>query len=185
MLNFVFLFLTGASLLYGMACGRGDAVTQAMLSGAREGVETALLLSGSFAFFCGLMAVLRRAGSMRRLALRLSPALRLLLGRDLPPEATEYAALNLAANMLGMGNAATPMGLEAARRMGGARASDALCRFLVINATSVQLVPSTVIALRAAAGSAQPGSVWLPTLLATGVSTLTGMIACRLAERLT
>ena len=94
--------------------------------------------------------------------------------------------LNLTANMLGLGSAATPLGLEAARKMGGSgeAASNALCLFLVINASSVQLLPTTVIALRAAEGSAAPGSVIFPALLATAISTLTGIIACKIGERL-
>ena len=175
----------GLSLLYGLIVGRGEQVASAMLEGAEEAVQAAFAMAGAFAFFCGMTAILRRAGAIQALGKKLSPLLSRLLGPGLPPDALEPVLLNLSANLLGLGNAATPMGVEAARRMAkGEAAGDALCLFLVINASSVQLLPATVIALRAAAGSAAPGTVVLPTLLATGVSTLTGILACRAAKRL-
>ena len=104
---------------------------------------------------------------------------------EIPADALDYVTMNLAANMLGLGNAATPMGVEAARRMAaGERAGDALCFFLVLNASSVQLLPTTVIALRAAAGSQAPGQIALPALVSTLISTLAGALSCKLAERL-
>ena len=185
MLDCLFGGLLGASFLWGLIGGKGEAVTSAALTAAGEGVQTALTLAGGFAFFCGLMNLLRRSGAADALARRLTPAIRRLMGAEVPGDAVPFIAMNLTANLLGLGNAATPMGVEAARRMAkGEAAGDALCLFLVINASSVQLLPATVIALRAAAGSAAPGTVVLPTLLATGVSTLTGILACRAAKRL-
>lgn len=185
MLDAVFGGLLGASVLWGLIRGEGDAVMSAALNAAGEGVQTALTLAGGFAFFCGLMNILRRAGAAEALARRLTPGIRRLMGAEVPGDAVPFIAMNLTANLLGLGNAATPMGVEAARRMAaGEEAGDALCLFLVINASSVQLLPATVIALRAAAGSADPGAVALPTLLATGVSTLTGILACAAARRL-
>lgn len=186
MLNAIFAGLAGVSLLWGLISGSGDAVAQAMLSGAGEGVQTALALAGGFALFGGLTSILRRAGAMEALAKAAGPALTFLLGRDVPKESLPYAAMNLAANALGLGNAATPMGIEAAKRMAtGEAAGKGLCMFLVINASSVQLLPTTVISLRAAAGSKDPACVALPTLLATGVSTLVGIISCKAAEKWT
>ena len=184
MMNAIMAVLMGAPLIWGMIRGAGDQAAQAMLSGAGEGVQTALTLCGALALFGGLTNILRRAGAMERLSQAASPLLALLLGRDVPPDALPYAAMNLAANALGLGNAATPMGIEAARRMAaGDTAGKGLCMFLVINSSSVQLLPSTVIALRAASGSSAPGSVMLPSLIATGISTLVGVISCKAAER--
>ena len=184
MLQILFGGITGLSLLYGLIKGRGEAVTAAMLNGAEEAVQAAIAMAGGFAFFCGMIAILRRAGAVEVLGKKLSPLLRRLLGPELPPDALEPVLLNMSANLLGLGNAATPMGVEAARRMGGNsdRASNALCLFLVINSSSVQLLPSTVIALRAAEGSADPGRVILPALAATALSTLIGIAACKIAE---
>ena len=158
----------------------------AMLAGAAEGVSSALSLAGGFALFCGLMAILRRAGAVEGLSRLVSPLLRRLFGPGLPPDALDSVTMNLTANLLGLGNAATPMGIEAARRMGkgNGTASNALCLFLVINASSVQIFPASVIALRAAAGSADPARIVLPALIATGVSTIVGIASCKCAERI-
>ena len=143
-------------------------------------------MAGMFALFCGMASILRSAGAAQWLAKRLSPVIGRLLGPDTPDDALEYAVMNLTANLLGLGNAATPMGIQAARRMalGREAASNALCMFLVINSSSVQLLPATVIALRAAAGSADPGGIALPALIATALSTLVGIVSCKIAERL-
>ena len=186
MLHIVFGTLMGSAILYGMITGQANAVVSAMMEAAAEAVRTALMLAGGFAFFCGMIALPRRAGAAARLGKRLSPFLRRLMGGELPEDALESVTMNLTANMLGLSNAATPMGLEAARRMArnGQAASNALCLFLVINSSSVQLMPTTVIALRAAEGSAEPGAIALPALLATLISTVTGILACKIGEKL-
>ena len=184
MLQVLFGGITGLSLLYGLIRGQGETVAAAMLSGAEEAVQAAIAMAGGFAFFCGMTAILRRAGAVEALGRKLSPLLARLLGPELPRDAMEPVLLNLSANLLGLGNAATPMGIEAARRMSGnsGRATNALCLFLVINSSSVQLLPATVIALRAAEGSADPGRVTLPALAATAISTAVGIAACKIAE---
>ena len=91
---------------------------------------------------------------------------------------------SLLRNLLGLGNAATPAGLRAARRMGGGeRAGNALCLFLVLNASAAQLLPTTVLSLRAAAGSAAPGAVIGPGLIASGIAAAVGVISCKLWEK--
>lgn len=184
MLQIIFGGMLGLSLLYGLITGKGAETAQAMLAGAQGAVETAFAMAGGFAFFCGMIAILRRAGAMGFLSRKLAPGLKKLMGKDVAEEALEYIAMNFSANLLGLGNAATPMGIEAAKRMaGGEQAGNALCLFLVINASSVQLMPSTVIALRAAAGSQDPASILVPTLLATFLSTLAGILSCKLLEK--
>ena len=185
MLNGIFGFMIGASLLFGLCRGQGDAVLAAMLSGAGDGVKAVVDMAGMFALFCGMASILRSAGAAQWLAKRLRPVIGPLMGPDTPDDALEYAVMNLTANLLGLGNAATPMGIQAARRMalGREAASNALCMFLVINSSSVQLLPTTVIALRAAEGSANPGAVTGPAIVATGISTLVGILSCKIAEK--
>ncbi|MBR5111785.1 MAG: spore maturation protein [Clostridia bacterium] len=185
MLHWIFGGMMGLALLWGMAAGNGGQVAAQMLKAAEEAVGTALALAGAYAFFCGMLNIARRAGAAEGLGNLLSPMLKRLFGSSLPQEALEPVTVNLTANLLGLGNAATPMGMEAARRMGRGedRASDALCLFLVVNASSVQLFPATVIALRAAAGSADPGSVALPAFAATAISTAVGILCCKCAEK--
>ena len=186
MLQVLFGLMLGGALLYGLITGRGDQTAAAVLNAAGDAVKTALNMAGMFAVFCGMAQILRKAGAAKWLAKRLSPALKWLLGPSLSPDALEYAVMNLTMNALGLGNAATPLGLQAARRMadGAEAANNALCLFLVINASSVQVMPSTVIALRAASGAQNPGAIILPSLLATGVSTLVGILACKGAEKI-
>lgn len=181
MLHGIFLLLFGGSLLYALLLGAGEATAAAMLSAAGEGVQTAIGLAGGFAFFCGLTAILKRAGAATALGRAMRP---LLTRMGIPAAALEDAALNLSANLLGMGGAATPIGLRAVRHMAeDGRASNGLCLFLVLNASSVQLLPTGVIALRAAAGSASPGCITGPTLAATMISTTVGVLACKLLEK--
>ena len=183
MLQIMFGGMTGLSLLYSLLTGRGNTGVSALLQGADSAVQAVLSMAGGFAFFCGLIRILEKAGAVRFLSRLLSPFLKKLLGPSLPDSALDYVTMNFTANMLGLGNAATPMGVEAAKRMAaGSTASNALCLFLVINASSVQLLPSTVIALRAAAGSQAPGAIIFPTLLATFLSTLAGILSCKLME---
>ena len=184
MLHAIFGFLLGGGLLYALLTGGGEAAVSAALSAAQEAVATALSLAGGFAFFCGMMNILKSAGAVKALSARLAPFLRFLFGGEIPPAAFEYVTLNLTANMLGLSNAATPMGMAAARLLAvNHQAGNALCLFLVINASSVQLLPTTVLSLRAAAGSLMPGAVALPTLAATVISTTVGILACKIAER--
>ena len=133
------------------------------------------------------MAILDRSGAVEALTRLVRPLLTRLFP-NVGDDARHAIAMNLTTNMLGLGNAATPMGLEAMRRMGetshSEAATDAMCMFLVINASSVQLFPTTVVALRAAAGSANPASIVLPTLVASALSTLTGIFVCLLLKRL-
>ena len=184
MLQIIFGGMLGGGVLFSLLTGQGAAVFPALRGAAQEGVETAISLAGGFALFCGLIGILRAAGAVGALSRLTAPLLRRLMG-EIPADALDYVTMNLAANMLGLGNAATPMGVEAARRMAaGERADDALCFFLVLNASSVQLLPTTVIALRAAAGSQAPGQIALPALVSTLISTLAGALSCKLAERL-
>ena len=173
----------------GMALARGNlpAVSQAALQGGEAALNTVRGLVGGFLFFGGVMCILERAGAVRALVRLLRRPLRWLFGQDVREDALEAITLNLAANMLGLGNAATPMGLKAAKllqRAGDINASASLCLLLVINATSVQIMPTTVIALRYAANSAAPEAIVWPSLIASAAATLTGILLCRLCEKM-
>ena len=136
------------------------------------------------------MEVMRRAGLMEKLAVLLSPALHLLFPNAAKDgETRESIAANLSANLLGLGNAATPLGLKAMARMAqrearGDRAGDEMCRLVVCNAASLQLIPTTVAAVRAAEGCERPfdilPAVWLSSLVALCV----GLLMCRLLSRI-
>lgn len=176
------MLLLGVS--FAAATGRMDAAQEALLRAGGEAVELCVGLAGAYAFFGGLLGVLKKAGAVNALSRLLRAPLRALLRLNPGEEAAlGDISVNLAANMLGMGAAATPAGIAAMRTMarasGGETASDAMILFLVINATSVQLLPASMIALRAQAGAANPADIVPATLAATAVATLAGVLACR------
>ena len=187
-MNIAFCAMLLFGIAFAAATGNIDAAQRALLSAGGEAIETCVALAGAYAFFGGLLGVLRTTGAADALARLLKRPLRRLL-RFAPGEEAALGdiSVNLAANMLGMGGAATPAGIAAMREMarasGTERASDAMILFLVINTTSVQLRPASMIALRAQAGVANPTDIVPATLAATAVSTLCGVLACRLFAR--
>lgn len=175
------------SLLFGITEGTIADVSAAALSGAASAVELCLSMAGTLCLWSGVMTVLERSS----LGFRLGQALRVILRRLFPKggqDTETLAALsgNVSANLLGLGNAATPMGIRAATRMAegcGGVASNELCRLVVLNTASVQLLPTTVAALRSAAGCQTPldilPAVWLSSL----ISVAAGLGAAKLMER--
>ena len=185
-MNAVFCMLMLAGIAYAAATGQADAAQRALLSGGGQAVELCLSLAGAYGFFGGVMGLLREGGVAAALAGWLKKPLSRLLRFEPGEEAAlEDICMNLSADMLGMGSAATPAGLRAMQTMAAAqreigRASEAMLLFLVINTTSVQLLPTTMIALRAQAGAKNPADIVLPTLLATTAATVTGVLLCKL-----
>ncbi len=176
-----------ASVVCAVAGGRMAQVSSAALEGARAAVELCISLAGVLCLWSGFMELLKQCGLERKLAALFSPLMRRLLPQA-SRDAETMAAVsgNLSANLLGLGNAATPLGIRAARRMAlGAegRATDELCRLVVLNTASVQLLPTTVAAVRAGCGSAAPfdilPAVWVSSILSVSV----GLLAARLLER--
>lgn len=183
-------FLTGLfflSLLFGCATGQLSAVSAAALTGAQSAVELCLSMAGAICLWSGVMTLMDRCGLSGKLAGLLRPLLRRILpnaSRD--RETLAALSANVSANLLGLGNAATPLGIRAATRMAqgcGGVASDELCRLVVLNTASVQLLPTTVAAVRAGCGSAAPfdilPAVWVSSILSVSV----GLLAARLLER--
>lgn len=174
------------SLLCAAAGGRLGGLTAALLDGAGEGITLALRLSGPICLWCGLSKVMEATGATARLAGLLTPALSRLFPRAWSDRETREALSgNVAANLLGLGSAATPLGLRAAVRMAGDRdaASDELCRLVVLNTASVQLIPATVAALRAGLGAAVPLDI-LPAVWVTSLcSVAAGLLAAKLLSK--
>ena len=177
------LLLSLASALLG---GQPEALSQAALDGAQRAVQLGLSLAGPICLWSAVGETMQRAGLSESLARLLAPALRRLFPEAWRDRQTAgYLSANVTANLLGLGNAATPMGIQAARRMAGRQtaASDELCRLVVLNTASIQLLPTTVAALRAGLGAAAPFDI-LPAVWLSSVCALTvGLAACRLLER--
>lgn len=175
MLSVVLSLICIASVVYGVIRGRMSELSAAVLDGASGAVSLTLTLCGSMCLWCGIMELLSRAGAMRRLAHFISPLLRIFF-----PDAyrsgcaTEEIAANISANILGIGNAATPYALAAMKKLAKraeelgiptGTASDDMITLAVLNTSSVSLIPTTVCALRRAAGASQPflvvPAVWI------------------------
>ncbi len=176
--------MVAASLLFGAATGNLGALGGAAMEGARAAVELCVSMAGVMCLWTGVMEVMAQSGLSARLARLFSPLLRRLFPRAARDGET-LAALsgNLTTNLLGLGNAATPLGIRAARAMArgcGGTASDELCRLVVLNTASVQLLPTTVSGVRAALGAADPFDILPAVWLASLGSVIAGLAAARL-----
>ena len=163
---------------------------EGFINSAKVAVTLAIGLIGIMALWLGLMKVAEQAGLITRLSRIVRPVMTRLFP-DVPPDHPAMGAMvmNISANMLGLANAATPLGLKAMEELNklsrkAGTATDAMCTFLVINTSNVQLIPATVIAIRASAGSANPAEIVGPAIVATTISTLVGVITVRLLSRL-
>ena len=187
-LAWIWCILVGSSVVFGLMNGTMGAVGQAAMSGAASAVELSFGMLGALCLWSGVAELVKRCGLDRLLAAAFLPLLRRLLPRaSRDGETLGAVSANLSANLLGLGNAATPPGIKAARRMARdceGTADDELCRLVVLNTASIQLLPTTVASLRAACGSAAPfdilPAVWLTSLL----SVAAGLLSARLLGRL-
>ena len=176
------------SILCGLATGRGDLVAAAAVEGAQAAVELCVSIAGMLCLWTGVMEAMRRSGLAEGLSRLLRPVLSLLFPQVSGDRGVmDSISANVSANLLGLGNAATPLGIEAVRRMerkSPGTASDAMCMLVVCNTASIQLIPTTVASVRAAAGSSSPfdilPAVWLASALSVGV----GIAACKLFARI-
>ncbi|CAK7077789.1 nucleoside recognition protein [Tissierella sp. P1] len=190
MINFIWAGLLIIGFVVGAATGNLEAVTNAAIDNAKTGVDLALGLIGIMTLWLGLMKIAEDSGLVEKLAKLLRP-LMIRLFPDVPAEHPAMGAMimNIAANMLGLGNAATPLGLKAMQELqklsdDKETATDAMVTFLAINTSSVTLVPASTIAILAAAGATNPTEIIGPTLVATTVSTVVAIIASKTFQKL-
>ncbi len=175
--------LLALSLLFGGITGQLSAVSSAAMTGAQAAVELCLSMAGAICLWSGVMTLMDRCGLSQKLARLLRPVLRRLLpnaSRD--SETLAAVSANVSANLLGLGNAATPLGIRAATRMAegcGGLASDELCRLVVLNTASIQLLPTTVAAVRSAHGCAAPFDILPAVWLSSALSVAAGLLAAR------
>lgn len=187
-MSFVCVAFFVLSTLYAALSGRTALLTAAITGGASAGFTLAISLAGPLCLWSGLQAVMEASGLSRRLSRLLQPLLRRLFPQAYAdPVAAQALCANFSANLLGLGNAATPPGIAAVQRMrqlsGQADASDEMCRFIILNTASIQLFPMTVAAVRSSFGAAAPmdilPAVWLTSFCALAV----GLIAARILAR--
>ena len=187
MLNYIWFGMMFIAVIVGILTGNIDAVTQAAIDMAKTAVEIAIGLIGIMALWLGTMKIAEESGLIRIIARAIRP-ITIRLFPDVPEDhpAIGSIILNMAANLLGLGNAATPLGLKAMEELQDLNpeketATNAMCTFLAINTSSIQLIlPATVVALMGAAAN----QIFITTILATGLSTIAAIIAVRFLEKL-
>ena len=179
------LFLCAASILAAAATGRGGETGKAVLEGAGAAVKLTLELAGPLCFWCAVTELLERAGASAALARALGAPLRRLFPRGARDGETRAAlAENVSANLLGLGNAATPAGIRAAQGLARLGQRDELCLLVVLNTASLQLLPTTAASLRAALGAAEPFDITPAVWLSSALSVAAGLGAAALLRRL-
>ena len=175
------------SLVFGLLSGNLDAVANAALEGARSAIELSLAMAGVLCLWSGVMEIMNACGLSAGLARLFRPVLRRLLPNACKdPETLAAVSANVSANLLGLGNAATPLGIRAARRMAkgcGGVASDELCRLVVLNTASIQLLPTTVAGVRAALGAESAFDILPAVWLASALSVAAGLLAAKALGR--
>lgn len=162
-----------------------NAALGGMLNGVSSAIAMSIGLVAVYAVWLSVLNVMEKVGLNRAIGKALKPLTKRLFPSE-NDETRETISLNMSANMLGMGGAATPLGIKAINSMAGdsEKSNDSIALFVVINCTSIQLIPTTIIGLRAAAGSASASDIILPSLIATAVSTVVGVGLCFAARKI-
>lgn len=199
MLNYLWAGMILVGIIFAAFTGRMPDVTNAAIDSSKEAISLCITMMGVMSFWVGLMEIATKAGIIQAVSRRMRPIIRFLFPR-LPREhaANEHITTNIIANILGLGWAATPAGLKAMeelsnlekqRRESGIKtvrqgmASNEMCIFLIINISSLQLIPVNVIAYRSQYGSVNPAAIVGAGIVATAVSTLAAVVYCKIADR--
>lgn len=189
-MNGIWLVLMAVAIVIATFYGKAADITRASFDAAKSAVELAIGLIGAMSLWLGLMHIAEKAGLMQAIARGIHPLMKRLFS-DIPPGHISISemAMNMSANILGLGNAATPLGIKAMQSLNrlnakAGEATDAMCMFLAINTSSITLLPLGMISIRAAAGSQNPAAIVIPTLIATTCSTLTAIVTAILLKRL-
>ena len=188
MLNILWVIMIAGGIFFAAFHGTMGQITESFISSSREAENLCIFMLGVIGVWNRMIEIAVKSGLMKKIAKTMYPFIHWLFP-DIPPrhKANEYIAANMAANILGLGWAATPAGLKAMRELqkleeGGGRASDMMCAFLVLNISSLQLVPINMIAYRSQYGSVNPAAVVLPAICATMISTIAGIVFIKIME---
>lgn len=189
MINVIWFFMIFIGLFLSFLRGNLESVMSASINGGISAVELTIGLIGVICIWTGIMKVAEKSGLTAILGKMLHPVMRLLFP-ELPKKHPSVSAiiLNMASNMLGLSNAATPFGIKAMEEMQKlngekSRATNSMVTFLVVNSACIQLIPATVISIRASAGSKNPSEIIITTLISTLAAAVVGIISCKLLER--
>ena len=193
MLNYIWAFMIMLGVIYAACTGRMSDVTNGALDSVGEAISLCITMAGVMALWMGLMEIAKEAGLIAKMTKGISPFLNFMFpGIPKGHSAREYIATNIIANMLGLGWACTPAGLRAMEELAKLEeergnpkhiASNEMCTFLIINISSLQLIPVNMIAYRSQYGSANPTAIIAPAIFATLCSTLVAIIYCKAKDR--
>ena len=189
MINYIWFVMIFLGLIVGIFTGNGEGISNAIIGSIDSTVSFIIGLVGLMRFWCGVMKAAEKSGFTEKLAKLMKPILKLIFKESAKDEkALGAIVMNITANMMGLGNAATHFGIKAMEEMDRlnnekGRASNDMALFLVLNAACIQLVPSTVLSIRAAAGSTNPGVIILPAIISTGTAAIVGVICCKILQR--
>ena len=186
-MNYIWGGMIVISVITSIITGRVDETVNAVFDGASTAVATLISFAGAMCFWTGIMKVSEKSGVSSVIRRIISPVVNRLFP-DSSDKAREYISMNINANILGMGNAATPSGIEAMHELDKInktpeKPSPEMCIFTVLNTCSIGLIPTTIISLRASAGSENPASVVLPIWISSLLSLLFALIAVKLLQR--
>lgn len=189
MMNYLWSGMILVGILYSIFAGTLGNVTESVVNSAREAVTLVISIAGITAFWTGIMKIAEQAGLVEKLARKIKPLLRFLFPElEKEEKANYYISLNFLSNFLGLSHASTSSGLLAFQeldRINGhsTTASKAMCTFLIINVSSLQLLPINIIAYRAQYGSPAPAQIAGPAIFATAMSTLAAVVFCKIMNR--
>lgn len=188
-MNYIWCAMIIISLFISIINGSVDETVNAAFEGAKASVEVVLSFAGVMCFWTGMLKIAEHSGAAEKLQKVLNPVIKFLFPKT-DEEAKKYIGMNMTANILGMGNAATPMGIKAMAALDKHNKnplypSDDMCMFVVLNTTSFQLVPTTVFAIRAAAKSQNPFSVLVPIWITSALSVIIAVTAVKVMCRVT
>ena len=189
MINIIWAVLLISGFIVGAITGNIENVTNAAIDSGKMAVELAIGLTGVMGLWLGIMKIAEDSGLIRGISKLLKPIM-VILFPDIPPEHPAMGAMimNISANVLGLGNAATPFGLKAMKELQKLNkekdtATNSMITFLAINTSSVTLIPATTIGILSAAGAKNPTEIIGPTIIATGISTIVAIIVARIMGR--
>ncbi len=188
MLNIIWLGMLILGMGYGVLTGNGETLSQGFTQGAAQAVELTIAMTGGMMLWCGILEVAQKSGLAQKLSNVLSVVLSpLFRGLKRTDAAMRAISMNLSSNVLGLGNAATPFGLEAMQELQKRNqtkkvATNDMIALVVINCTLIQLLPTTLINLRIAAGSATPLAIVGPSIIATAGTMVVGVAVCLIAH---
>lgn len=189
MINYIWFAMIFFGIIFALFTGNGDKITEAIVLGSESTVSFLIELVGIMCFWCGVMKIAEKSGLTTQIARILRPLLKKLFKEAATDEkALGAIVMNLTANMMGLSNAATPFGIKAMEEMDrlnkkSSVASNDMALFLVMNAACIQLVPTTVISIRAAANSVNPGIIILPAIISTTIAAIVGVVCCKILQR--